>query len=202
MKTPLAMILIIGGMFTPAFAVEVLSPQASLARVRRIYVDQLGGGKTSDQMRDMIIAALQNSGLFVITENPDRADASFKGSSDDLIYTEEHHLTESIGLNASAGSGSSSRASGGSGGSSRQNAGAGVSENESSHIQERRHEASAAVRLVDSGGDVIWSTVQESNGAKFRGAMADVADKIVRRLIEETRKARCDSDPSVCGRIP
>ena len=42
-----------------------------LATVRRIYVEQLGGGQTSDQMRDMIIAALQNSKLFVITENQD-----------------------------------------------------------------------------------------------------------------------------------
>jgi hypothetical protein len=201
MKIPFAAILIISGTLMPAFGVEVLGPQSSLAKVRRIYVDQLGGGKTSDQMRDMIIAALQSSGLFVITENQERADASLKGSSDDLIYTEEHHLTESIGLNASAGSGSSNRVSGGIGSSARQNAGASVSQNETSHIQERRHEASAAVRLVDADGDVIWSTVQESNGAKFRGAMADVADKIIRHLVEETKKARCGADPRVCGRV-
>jgi len=57
------------------------------------------------------------------------------------------------------------------------------------------------VRLVDGDGDVIWSTLQESNGAKFRGAMADVADKIVRHLVEETKKARCGADPRVCGRV-
>jgi len=58
------------------------------------------------------------------------------------------------------------------------------------------------VRLVNLDGDVIWSTTQESNGAKFRGAMADVADKIARKLIDETKKARCGTDPKVCGRIP
>jgi hypothetical protein len=46
------------------------------------------------------------------------------------------------------------------------------------------------VRLVDKNGDVIWSTTQESAGGKFRSAMADVADKIVRQLAEETRRMR------------
>jgi hypothetical protein len=46
------------------------------------------------------------------------------------------------------------------------------------------------VRLVDKNGDVIWSTTQESSGGKFRSAMADVADKIVRQLSEETRRMR------------
>jgi hypothetical protein len=68
--------------------------------------------------------------------------------------------------------------------------GAGVNENESSRIQERRHEANASVRLVDKDGDILWSTTQESPGGKFRGAMADVADKVARNLIEQTRKVR------------
>jgi hypothetical protein len=170
-----------------------------LAQVRRIYVDQLGGGKTSDQMRDMLIAALQNSGLFVITENPERADASLKGSSDDQVFAEEHQTSDSIGFHATDGSGSSANASYGTGSSSHRNAGAGVTESESSHSKERRHEAAASVRLVDSAGDVIWSTTQESNGGKFRGAMADVADKIAKRLLEETRKARCEKDVRSCS---
>ena len=66
----------------------------------------------------------------------------------------------------------------GMGSSSHQSAGAGITDSESSHIKERRHEASASIRLVDMNGDVIWSTTQESAGGKFRGAMADVADKI------------------------
>jgi hypothetical protein len=31
----------------------------------------------------------------------------------------------------------------------------------------------------------MWSTTQESTGAKFRGASADVADRITRQLIAE-----------------
>src|SRR5438874_6749891 len=173
-----------------ALAVEVQPPAITLARVRRICVDQLGGGRTSDQMRDILIAALQNSGIFVITENPEHADALLKGSSDDQVFAEEHETSDSIGFHATGGGAWSSKASLGTGSSSRRSAGAGVSESEHTHTKERRHEAAASVRLVDAAGDVIWSTTQESNGAKFRGAMADVADKIVRRLIDETQKAR------------
>ena len=54
---------------------------------------------------------------------------------------------------------------------------------------ERRHEAIAAVRLVNKDGDVIWATTQESLGAKFRGASADVADKITRALLADIERA-------------
>jgi hypothetical protein len=66
----------------------------------------------------------------------------------------------------------------------------GVGTNESEHSQERRHEAIAAVRLVGKDGDVIWATVQESLGAKFRGASADVAEKITAKLKEDFERAR------------
>jgi hypothetical protein len=45
--------------------------------------------------------------------------------------------------------------------------GLGAGESESSRSVERRHEANAAVRLVNKDGDVIWSTTQESMGASF-----------------------------------
>jgi len=170
--------------------VESRNPEATLAEVKRIYVDQLGGGPTSDQMRDMLIAALQGSGLFAITENPDRADAIVKGSSDDKVFTQDHITSDSIGVHTGQSSGTHNAVSIGTSSSSEHNVSAGVSENESSHIQERRHEAVAAVRLVNVAGDVLWSTTQESGGAKFRGAMADIADKIVRRLTEDIKKAR------------
>ena len=172
-----------------AFAVEIKLPEAALADVRRIYVDQLGGCKTSDQFRDMLIAPIQSSGLFVITENAERADATLKGSGDALIFTEEHNSNDSIGIHANAGSGSSSRALN-SGVSSNQTMGLGVTNDESVRMQERRHEATGSIRLVGKDGDVIWTTTEESGGGKFRSAMADVADKIVRKLADETRRVR------------
>jgi hypothetical protein len=170
-------------------AVESRPTEAALADVRRIYVDQLGGGKTSDQFRDMLISAIQSTGLFVLTENQEHADAALRGSGDDLIFTEDHNSSDSIGVHANAGSGSSSRALN-SGASSNSTLGVGVTDSENSKIQERRHEATGSVRLVGKDGDVIWSTTQESNGGKFRSAMADVADKIVRQLADETRRMR------------
>ena len=165
-------------------------PPPSLAAVKRVFVEQLGGGQSSDQMRDMIISAIQNSGLFVITENEQKADAIVKGSADDRVFTEEHNTSDSLGVHAdtSAGSASGNQMAGSA--SSHRSLGTGITDTESSHIQDRRHEASASIRLVDVEGDVLWSTTQESSGGKFRGAMADVADKIVRQLTADMRKAR------------
>jgi len=173
-----------------AMGAEPAPVEAGLAHVKRIYIEPLGGGEGSGQMRDMIITALQNSKLFVITDNMERADATLRGSADDKIFTEEHSSSDSIGIHTTSGSGSSQNNSTGIGTSTRKNMGAGVTDSESSHSNERRHEASASIRLVDSNGDVIWSTTQESAGGKFRGAMADVADKIARQLLDDTRKAR------------
>jgi hypothetical protein len=189
---PILILLACPWFISPWFAagIEAEPTQPSLAHVRRIYIEPLGGGETSGQMRDMIIAALQNSKIFTITDNSDRADAILRGSSDDKVFTEEHNTSDSIGIHATSGSGSSQNNATGIGTSSRQNAGAGITDSESSHINERRHEASASIRLIDANGDVIWSTTQESAGGKFRGAMADVADKIARQLVDDTRKAR------------
>lgn len=196
-RTAVIPLLLLAQLFAAPWFAGAIEPDGmpNLARVRRIYVERLGGGADSDQMRDMIITALQNSKLFLMTDNIERADGVLRGSSDDKIFTDEHDSSESIGVHASSGSGGSVNNATGIGTSSHQNAGAGVSDNENSHIKERRHEASASMRLVDSNGDVIWSTTQESAGGKFRGAMADVADKIARQLMEDTRKARAAARP-------
>jgi hypothetical protein len=173
-------------------AIEIQTNEPALARVRRIYVDQLGGGRVSDQMQDMIVAAVQNTGLFVITENRERADAILKGSGDETIFHEVHATSDSIGFRAGGGASSSSAAQSARS-SSRQTLSAGVTDSESSRSDERRREAVASVRLVDTQGDVIWSTTQESQGAKFRGSMSDVADKIARKLAEETQRARLET---------
>jgi hypothetical protein len=170
-------------------AVERKTSASDLASAKRVYVEQLGGGQSSDQMRDMIISAIQNSGLFVITENQNSADAVIRGSADDKIFTENHISSDSIGLHTGTGSGSSSH-NYNSGASDHKSLSAGVTNEESSHIEERRHEASAALRMVNADGDIIWSTTQESGGGKFRGAMADVADKITRQLYSDVKKAR------------
>ena len=164
---------------------------AQLRAVRRVHVEKMGGGETAQHIRDMVIASLQRSGLFQLTENPERADAILRGSAEDLVFTDTFQSSERLNARVSAGlpgSGntSSSRVS------NRQTLSASVGESESTRIAERKHEAAAAVRLVNREGDVIWSTTQESLGAKFRGASADVADKITRQLIEDFRRAKLE----------
>ena len=155
-----------------------------LLTVKRVYVDRLAGGETAEQMRDMIISSLQNTRLFVVTENQERADAVMRGSAEDLVFNEQHTSSDGINAHLNAGTGRSSRNSSGPYG------GVTVGEHESSHSVERRHEASASLRLVNKEGDVIWSTTQESMGGKFHGASAEVAEKITTRLTEDYSRAR------------
>ena len=170
---------------------------AQIAGIKRVYIDRLTGGETAAQMRDLIISSLQGSKLFVLTENADRADAFLRGAAEDLVYTDNFQSSE--GVNAHVGdserssNSSGSRFNGGGGSVSRSVArsmSAGVGETEATNIHERKHEAMATVRLVNKDGDVMWSTTQESNGAKFRGASADVADKITKQLTADVERLR------------
>jgi hypothetical protein len=172
-------------------------PSGQLVTVKRVYVDKLTGGETAAQMRDLIITSFQNSKLFVLTENPERADAVLRGAAEDLIFTDAFSSSEGINMHAgnaeSSGAGTSSRFNGAGSGSDRRSSrslNVGVGENESNSTKERKHEALATVRLVNKDGDVIWSTTQESNGAKFRGASADVADKITKQLVIDYERLR------------
>ena len=162
--------------------VELKDIAGALCRVQRVYIYKLGGGETADQMRDILIAALQASGVFTITENEERADATMRGSASDTTFVNEHHSSETLGAHVQAGGGTAKTA--------RAYGGSGLTDNESTSSRERKHEATASVRLVGANGDVMWSTTQESGGAKYRGAMADVADKIVRTLKDDLEKAR------------
>ncbi len=171
-----------------------------LLNVRRVYVDHLTGGETAAQIREILMSALQGSNLFILTENQERADTFLRGAAEDLIFTEDHSTSDNINIH----SGLSTRAdsyesalhngNGGGGTSTRDSRGfsmsAGGGEGESEHSTDRRHEAIAAVRLVTKDGDVIWATTQESLGAKFRGASADVADRIAARMKEDFERAK------------
>jgi len=158
-----------------------------LLNVRRVHVERLNGGETAAQMRDMIIASLQATKLFVITENAERADAFLRGSAEDLVFTDTFQSSDSIDGRIQLGRGTTYS------GSSRQagrSLGVSVGENEATRIAERKHEATASVRLVNKDGDVVWSTTEESLGGKFRGAAADVADKIARKLTAAYEQAK------------
>jgi hypothetical protein len=158
-----------------------------LRRVRRVFVDKFGGGEAASQVRDMVIGALNKARLFVVTENPERADAVLRGSAEDLVYTDVFQSSDGVTARTGVALGRGASSS-----KDRESIGlqAGVGDQESVRTQERKHEASASVRIVNKDGDVIWSTTQESQGAKFRSASADVADKITRALAADWGKAQ------------
>lgn len=160
-----------------------------LLTVRRIYVAELNGS-SSAQIRDMLINSLQSSKLFILTEKEEKADAVLRGSAEDLIFTDTFQSSEGVQVRGAIGS-TSTRAT------STRIPGASVSvgEQDSTRIAERKHEATAAVRLVSKDGEVIWATTQESTGAKFRGASADVAEKIVKQLLADLERARRPDPP-------
>lgn len=159
-----------------------------LLEIRRVFVDRLTGGETASQIRDMIISSLQSGKLFVITEKEERADAVLRGSAEDLVFTDVHSSSDNINARAAASLGSNPDTQAA---DRRSRSGSlTVGEQESTRIAERKHEAVASVRLVSKDGDVLWSTTQESLGAKFRGASADVADKVARQLLKDYEAAR------------
>jgi hypothetical protein len=172
-----------------AFGAENKLEQSLLLQlldIRRVYVDRMTGGDTAAQMREMIISSLQSTKLFLVTENQERADSVIKGGAEDLVFNDTFSSSDGVNARANAGRYSGSTYSSRQGSSS----GIGIGDNESTHIVERKHEAVATVRLVNKDGDVIWSTTQESLGGKFRGASADVADKISKQLAEDFDRAR------------
>lgn len=154
--------------------------------IRRVYVDKLNGGDQAQHIRDMIITSLQNSNLFILTENEERADAVIRGSAEDLIFTESHQSSDGVNARTqvSLPGNTSNRTS------SRTSLGLTVGDHESQQSTERKHESIATVRLVAKDGDIIWSTTQESQGAKLKGASKDVADKITKKLMDDIEKAR------------
>ena len=160
---------------------------ANLLAVKRVYVAELTGGPGADPLRELIIAGLDATKLFVLTDNPERADAVLKGAADDKVFTDTFDSDRSLDNRSSTGLYSGNTAkngrSGGYGGTS-------VGDREYHHSRERKHEAYAAVRLCNRAGDVLWSTTQESLGGKFRGASADVAAKIANQLMLDIQRTR------------
>ncbi len=163
----------------------------SLLEVKRVYVGQLAGGTQAESLRELIIASLNSTKLFVLTDNEARADAVLKGAADDNTFIDTFDTYDGMSGHDSLGkSGSALTSKIGSitGGSA-------MSENESHHSKERKHEAYATVRLCNKDGDVLWSTTQESLGAKFRGASADVAAKIAHQISLDYERARHAQEP-------
>jgi hypothetical protein len=164
---------------------------AKLLAVKTVHVDELRGADGREQIRDLLIGSLHRTGLFVITEDRERADAFVRGSAEDLIYVEIHRQRDGLQVRGSVSS--SERESGE---SEFDSSSFGIGDTDDSYRRERRHEAMAAVRLVLANGEVVWSTTQESSGAKYRGPAADVAEKVARELVRAYERTRRLVEPN------
>lgn len=169
-------------------ALDTSDLDAELVKVKRIYVESFGDDSISRQLQAMVINALSESKRFIVTENKDKADAVLKGNALEKTSQELHAIGEGTSVAAAAGgeSGSiSGNAAGFSGSHSGGFAAKALGESDSQASTETIHDARVAVRLVVANGDVVWTSTQESTGAKYKGASADVADRVVKQLVRD-----------------
>lgn len=147
-----------------------------LLKVKRIYVDSFGDDVISKEMQSMIVSALVATKRFKVTENRERADAVLKGVALETSSQEAHAYGEGTAVGGASGSSNGSFAA------------SHMATSDSSLNTETVNEARVAVRLVNPDGDVIWTSTQESKGAKYKGSSADVADKCVKQLLRDVEK--------------
>jgi curli biogenesis system outer membrane secretion channel CsgG len=174
---------------------------AAVVKIKRIYVDSFGEDPISREMQSMIVTALVGSKRFLVTENRERADAVLKGIALERSSQEVHALGDSTTVGGAAG-GHHGEVSGtvinGTGSISGSSSGGFVARNmgisDSSVNTETVEQARVSIRLVNSDGDVIWTTTQESKGAKYKGASADAADLCIKQLLRDVNKLEGDSE--------
>jgi len=176
----------------PKFVTPEAELGAKLLTIRRIYVDSFGDDAISKQMQAMVITSLSGSKRFIITENKDRADAILRGTGLEKTSQELHAYDDATSAGHISGAGNRDFAAIG---------GAAAAIKDSSANTETIDRARLAVRLVDRDGDVVWSTTQESQGAKYKGASADVSEKIVKQLLHDLeREEKANSAPATSGK--
>jgi curli biogenesis system outer membrane secretion channel CsgG len=161
---------------TPIPGKEV-DDSAMLLKVKRIYVESFGDDIISKELQSMIVSALVATKRFKVTENRERADAMLKGVALEKSSQELHAYGEST------------------------IAGRGAISDSSAHT-ETVNDAKLSIRLVNPNGDALWTSTQESKGAKYKGSSADVADKCVKQLLRDIEKLEGTNAPLVPPGIP
>ena len=162
-----------------------------LLKAKRIFVENFGEDSINKTLQSMIVDALRSSHRFIVTENKEKADLTLKGAALEKTSQELHAIGSGTTVAGAAGSHSAS-VSGNANlvtGSSRGGFVArslGIQDTQAS--TETIDDARVSVRLVSPDGDVVWSTTQESKGAKYKGASADVSDKIVKQLLRDIER--------------
>ena len=159
-----------------------------LLKAKRIFVESFGEDGANKTLQSMVVDALRSSHRFIVTENKEKADLILRGAALEKTSQELHAIGSATAVAGAAGGHSASVV--GSGGSMSGTSSGGFAARslgieDSQASTETINDARVAVRLVSLDGDVVWSTTQESKGAKYKGASADVSDKIVKQLLRD-----------------
>jgi curli biogenesis system outer membrane secretion channel CsgG len=163
------------GQSSTSLAKDSDADPTALLKVKRIYVETFGDDAISKELQSMIVSSLAKTKRFKVTENRERANAILKGVAIEKTAQELHAYSEGTLAGRAAISDSSAHT-------------------------ETVNEAKLSVRLVNLDGDVIWTSTQESKGAKYKGASADVADECVKELlraVEKLESANAAPSPAV-----
>jgi len=174
---------------------ELRPSVTDIREVTRVCFDDFDGGENARQLRAMLIDQLHRLKAFVITENPDTADAFVRGFAEDVVFVDQHSRDENVG-----GRSGGSIATGAFVRNRRAvAANSGVNEGVRERSIERRHEAALTVRIVNADGDVLWSGSAESRGGKYQSAAGDVSSKIaedLKRALEKPKPGMPPKDSS------
>jgi curli biogenesis system outer membrane secretion channel CsgG len=154
----------------PPLSRDADTDPAALLKLKRIYVESFGDDVISKEVQSMVVSSLVETKRFKVTENRERADAILKGVALEKSSQELHSYGESTAVRGGAISDSSAHT-------------------------ETLHDTTVSIRLVNPEGDVIWTNTQESKGAKYKGASADVAEKCVKQLLHDVEKLERASAP-------
>jgi len=159
-----------------------------LLNAKRVFVESFGDHAVNKSLTAMLLDALRTSKRYIITENREKADLILKGTALEKTTQEYHALASATSVAGAAGAHNSSVigtpnlvTSSSQGGFAAHSAAIDDSQASTETIETAR----VAVRLVTPDGDMVWSTTQESRGGKYKGATADVADKVVKELARE-----------------
>jgi hypothetical protein len=181
---------------------DLLKLYEKLIKAKRIYIESFGDDSINKSLQSMLVAAFTSSKRFIITENKEKADLILKGNALEKTSQEAHALGSASSVAGAAGghSGSisgtankdfASLSGSSSGGFIAQQLG--IEDSQSS--TETINDARVAVRLVSADGDVVWATTQESKGGKYKGSIADAADKVIKQLLRDIEKLEKKSTP-------
>jgi len=167
--------------------VQQAAPDVRLSKVRRICVERFGkeDDKTSEELWGDMTASLVSSKRFRVIDSTDNKDYC-SGTAADAILKGHLYTTTSRELETSKDRSSTSVGLGT--GHAVGIAGEGSSKTVQTERAEVIDDARLSVRLVIDG-EVVWSTTQESKGAKYKGPVQDVADKVVTQLLTDCEKS-------------